>query len=120
MAPDTDTVKVAGVVMLETVKLSQGILAWLCDKVKLTGDPPLARLTVWGCSVVALDVEKLSEVGVAVMGCAVMLTEMLTVAGKQGEPLSQLNVTFPLWFDPPFNEVASTMTGIDAGAWALA
>src|SRR5690349_2657754 len=116
MAPDTDTVKVAGVVMLETVKLNQGMLAWLCDKVKLTGDPPLARLTVWGCSVDALEVEKLSDAGVAVTGWAAMLTEMLTVAGKQGEPPVQLNVTFPLWLAPAFSEVASIMTGIDAGA----
>jgi hypothetical protein len=96
MAPDADTVSVAGVVMLDMVKLNHETLAWLCDKVKLIGVPPLDRLTVWGCSVDALDVEKLRDAGLAVMFCAVMLTETLTVTGKQGEPPLQLNVIVPL------------------------
>jgi hypothetical protein len=63
-----------------------------------------------------LDVEKLRDAGLAVMDCPVMLTETVTVIGKQGEPPLQLNVTFPLWFIPALKEVASTNTGIDAGA----
>ena len=78
--------------------------------------PPLDRLTVWGCSVDALDVEKLRDVGLAVMDCPAMLTETVTVIGKQGEPPLQLKVTFALWFTPALNDVASTNTGTDAGA----
>ena len=103
-------------VMVEVVKLSQEVLTWPWDRVKPIGVAPLDRLTVWGCSVDALAVEKLRDAGLAVMDCPVMLTETLTVIGKQGELPLQLKVTFPLWFTPALNNVASTVTGIDAGA----
>jgi hypothetical protein len=106
--------------MLEVVKLSHEVLTWLWDREKPIGVPPLDRLTVWGCSVDALDVEKLRDAGLAVMDCPVMLTETVTIIGKQGELGSQLRVTFPLWFVPPGNELASTTTGIGPGAAAVA
>ena len=85
MPLDTDTVSVAGVVILELVKLSQEALSWFWDRVKLTAAPPLDRLTIWGCSMDALDIEKLRDAGLAVMDCPAMtVADMLTNTGRHG------------------------------------